>query len=50
MSITDSKTYTATWKGDKRVFRLVDKPARSDFNDFNENICVWSEHKVTPKI
>ena len=50
VSITDSKTYTATWKGDKRVFRLVDKPARSDFNDFNENICVWSEHKVTPKI
>jgi hypothetical protein len=50
VNLTDVKTYTATWKGDKRVFRLVDKPAHSDFNDFNENICVWSEHKVTPKI
>ena len=50
VNITDPKAYTTTWKGDKRVFVLVDKPARSEFNDFNENICVWSEHKVTPKI
>jgi hypothetical protein len=50
VNITDPKAYTATWKGDKRVFKLLDKPARSEFNDFNENICVWSEHKVTPKI
>jgi len=50
VNITDPKAYTATWKGDKRIFLLVDKPAGSEFNDFNENICVWSEHKVTPKI
>src|SRR5437870_4824770 len=49
VNITDPKAYTATWKGDKRVFVLADKPARSEFNDFNENICVWSEQKVTPK-
>src|SRR5436309_265522 len=49
VNITDPKAYTATWKGDKRVFVLADKPARSEVNDFNENICVWSAHKVTPK-
>jgi hypothetical protein len=49
LDITDPKAYTATWKGDKKTFVLVDKPERSDFNDFGENLCVWSEAKIPPK-
>lgn len=49
VNITDPKAYAGTWKGDKRVFVLSEKPTRSDFNDFSENLCVWSEHKVTPR-
>jgi len=49
VNATDPKAYTATWKGDKRIFTLVDKPVRSDFNDYPENLCVWSEHKIQPK-
>ena len=29
LNITDPKTYIGTWKGDKKIFQLVDKPARS---------------------
>lgn len=45
LNITDPKTYIGTWKGDKKIFRLVEKPTRSGFNDFPEDICVWSENK-----
>lgn len=45
LNITDPKTYVGTWKGDKKIFQLVEKPTRSAFNDFNEDICVWSETK-----
>jgi len=45
LNITDPKTYVGTWKGDKKIFQLVEKPTRSAYNDFNENICVWSETK-----
>ncbi|MGA7793683.1 MAG: hypothetical protein WCA19_11645 [Candidatus Acidiferrales bacterium] len=49
LDITDPKAYTATWRGDKRIFVRVDKPTRSQFSDFDENICVWSEKKIRPK-
>jgi hypothetical protein len=45
LNITDPRTYTGTWKGDKKIFQLVEKPTRSGFNDFPEDICVWSETK-----
>ena len=45
LNITDPKTYVGTWKGDKKIFRLAERPAGSDFNDLPENICVWSETK-----
>ena len=45
LNITDAKTYVGTWKGDKKIFRLAEKPAGSDFNDLPENICAWSETK-----
>ncbi|HET9129783.1 MAG TPA: hypothetical protein VFO86_02480 [Terriglobia bacterium] len=41
MNITDPKAYVGTWKGDKKIFQLVEKPA----HDFPEDICVWSEAK-----
>jgi len=50
VDITDPKAYTSTWKGDKKTFVRVDKPTRSDFNDFSENLCVWSEKKVRPRL
>ena len=34
---------TLTWNGDKKIFQLVEKPTRSAFSDFPEDICVWSE-------
>ncbi|HEY2380248.1 MAG TPA: hypothetical protein VGK48_03600 [Terriglobia bacterium] len=45
LNITDPKTYTGTWKGDKKIFQLVEKSTRSAFNDFPEDICAWSETK-----
>jgi hypothetical protein len=45
LNITDPKTYVGTWKGDMKIFQLVEKPTRSAFKDFNEDICVWSETK-----
>ena len=45
LNINDPKTYTGTWKGDKKIFQLVEKPTRSTWNDLPENICVWSETK-----
>ncbi len=44
LNITDPKTYMGTWKGDKKIFQLVEKP-RSEFNDLPEGICAWSETK-----
>ena len=43
LNITDPKAYAGTWKGDKKILQLVEKPARSEFNDLRENICAWSE-------
>jgi hypothetical protein len=45
LNITDPMAYAGTWKGDKKIFRLVEKPARSEYNDLPEGICVWSETK-----
>ena len=45
LNITDPKTYVGTWKGDKKIFQLVEKPTRSAFADFPEDICAWSETK-----
>jgi hypothetical protein len=45
LNITDPKAYVGTWKGDKKIFQLVEKPKGSAFNDFPEDICVWSETK-----
>ena len=45
LNITDPKAYVGTWKGDKKIFRLAEKPTRSAYNDFPEDICVWSETK-----
>ena len=45
LNITDPKTYVGTWNGDKKIFQLADKPTRSAYNDFPEDICVWSETK-----
>jgi len=45
LSITDPKTYVGTWKGDKKSFQLVEKPARSEFNDLPENMCAFFEVK-----
>src|SRR5207249_12113322 len=45
LNITDPKAYVGTWKGDKKIFQLVEKPIRSAYNDFPEDICVWSETK-----
>jgi len=44
LNITDSKAYVGTWKGDKKIFQLVEKP-KTAFNDFPEDICIWSETK-----
>lgn len=48
LNITDSKTYTGTWKGDKKIFQRVEKP-RGAYNDFDENICAYSEVKLHGK-
>jgi hypothetical protein len=45
INITDPKTYVGTWKGDKKIFQLVTKPARSQYADLREDICAWSEVK-----
>jgi hypothetical protein len=49
LNITDPKTYTGTWKGDKKIFQLVEKPARSEYNDLPEDICAYSEVKLHGK-
>jgi hypothetical protein len=49
LNITDPKTYVTTWKGDKKIFQLVEKPARSGYNDLPENICAYSEVKLHGK-
>ena len=49
LNITDPKTYVGTWKGDKKIFQLVDKPASSEFNDLPEGICAYSEVKLHGK-
>jgi hypothetical protein len=41
LNITDPKAYVGTWRGDKKIFQLVEKPA----HDFPEDLCVWSETK-----
>jgi hypothetical protein len=49
LNITDPKTYMGSWKGDKRIFQLVEKPARSEYNDLLEGICAYSEVKLHGK-
>ncbi len=49
LNITDPKTYVGTWKGDKKIFQLVEKPARSEYNDLPEDICAYSEVKLHGK-
>ncbi len=44
LNITDPKAYVGTWKGDKKIFQRLEKP-RSVYNDFDENICAYSEVK-----
>src|SRR5215813_2002134 len=34
LNITGPKTYVGTWKGDKKIIQLVEKPTRSAFGDF----------------
>ena len=45
LNITDPKAYTGTWKGDKKIFQLVEKPASSEYKDLPEGLCAWSETK-----
>ena len=45
LNITDPKAYVGAWKGDKKIFQLAEKSTRSTYNDFPEDICVWSEAK-----
>jgi hypothetical protein len=45
LNITDPQTYLGTWQGDKKIFQLVEASTRSEFNDFPEDMCVWSETK-----
>jgi len=49
LNITDPKTYIGTWKGDKKIFQLVEKPARSEYKDLPEGICAFSEVKLHGK-
>ena len=49
LNITDPNTYVGTWKGDKKIFQLVEKPACSVFNDLPGNICAFSEVKLHGK-
>jgi len=49
LNITDPKAYVGTWKGDKKIFQLVEKPARSEYNDLPEGICAYSEVKLHGK-
>ena len=49
LDITDPMAYTGTWKGDKKIFQLVEKPARSEYADLPEDICAYSEVKLHGK-
>ena len=49
LNITDPMAYVGTWKGDKKIFQLVEKPARSEYNDLPEGICAYSEVKLHGK-
>jgi hypothetical protein len=49
LNITDPKTYVGTWKGEKKIVQLAEKPARSEFDDLAENICALSEVKLHGK-
>ena len=48
LNITDPMAYVGTWKGDKKIFQLVE-PTRSDYADLPEDICVYSEVKLHGK-
>lgn len=44
ITIDDPKTYTQPWgPSDKRVFKLVSKSPRSEYEDLREDFCVWSD-------
>jgi hypothetical protein len=48
LNITDPKAYVGVWKGDKKIFQLVE-PTRSEYNDLPEGICAYSEVKLHGK-
>ena len=49
LNITDPKAYVGIWKGDEKIFQLVGKPARSEFNNLPENICAFPKVKLHGK-
>ena len=44
ITVEDPLTYTEPWgPSDKRVFKLVPKSPRSEYEDLREDFCVWSD-------
>ena len=44
VTLTDPMTYTQPWgPGDKRIFTLVPKSPRSEYEELREDFCVWSD-------
>ncbi len=44
ITVDDPKTYTQPWgPSDKRIFKLVPKSPRSEYEDLREDFCVWSD-------
>jgi hypothetical protein len=46
MTLTDPKTYTRPWVGDKMVFTLAPKSPRSENEEFREDFCIYSEQSA----
>jgi hypothetical protein len=44
VTLTDPMTYTQPWgPSDKRIFTLVPKSPRSEYEELREDFCVWSD-------
>src|SRR5438309_45580 len=44
ITVDDSVTYTQPWgPSDKRIFELVPKSPRSEYQELREDFCVWSD-------
>lgn len=41
LNISAPRTCVGSWRGDKKIFQLVEKPARSEFDDLPRNICAF---------